>query len=103
MESKRLVLSVPWDTIVAFKSVLDIVLRNVVQDAQTILQEYAEREPPPPALVLTLTNEVFDGAKLYAIQKSFVGEFSFDVYYDAEGVRTLDGNSLISSDHISWC
>lgn len=75
----------------------DLLLMNVAQDAQTILQEYAEREPPPPAFVLTLSNEVYNGAKLYAIQKSFAGEFSFDVYYDAEGVKTrLDAKGLTS-------
>ena len=82
------------------KLVPDLLLMNVAQDAQTILQEYAEREPPPPAFVLTLSNEVYNGAKLYAIQKSFAGEFSFDIYYDAEGVKTrLDGESLICNGH----
>ncbi|KAF8344136.1 glycoside hydrolase family 63 protein [Cantharellus anzutake] len=62
----------------------ELLLRNIFQEAQPILSEYKDkdREPPSPA-------------KAFCYPESFVGEFSFDIYYDAEDVKTkLDANGL---------
>lgn len=67
-------------------------MQNVVSGAQREIPKYPSGTAPEPAFILGLSNEVYNGASLFAIQKSFQDEFYFDVYYDAPGVKQkLDG------------
>ena len=88
---------------------LDVLLHNVVSGAQREVPKYSDKTPPEPAFVLRLSNEVYNGASFFAIQKALKDEFSFDVYYDAPGVeskldcekqlfevRTLGARNLLS-------
>lgn len=65
-------------------------MQSIVTGANREIPKYPEGPAPEPAFILTLPNEVYNGASLFAVQKSFEGEFSFDVYYDAPGVKKLD-------------
>ena len=63
----------------------------MVSGAQGKISGYSSEAPPEPAFLLHLSNDVYNGATIFAVQKAFEGEFSFDVYYDAAGVeRKLD-------------
>lgn len=44
---------------------------------------YRDGTPPDPSFVLQLADEVYMGSNLYAIQKSFEGEFQFDVFFES--------------------
>jgi mannosyl-oligosaccharide glucosidase len=76
----------PW------QNSLDLILKTVVQAVRPLLEEYKPEDLPEPAFLLTLSNEVYSGANLIAIQKAFEGPFSFDIYYDSASVKQkLDG------------
>lgn len=67
-------------------------MQNVVSEAQREVPKYPSGTAPEPAFILSLSNEVYNGASLFAFQKAFEGEFSFDVYYEAADVKQrLDG------------
>lgn len=61
------------------------ILQNIIKQAQETLNSY--RDPtmgaPEPSFVLRLTDDIYTGSNLYAIQKSFEGEFSFDVFFES--------------------
>ncbi|CAE7193650.1 unnamed protein product [Rhizoctonia solani] len=63
----------------------DILLKNIIDHATTVIKPYNEdkQNPPDPAFVLALEDEVRSGSNLYAVQKTFNGPFSFDVYYQS--------------------
>lgn len=63
----------------------DAILQNVIKQAQETLQSYRDPAtgPPHPSFVLQLTDDVYTGSNLFAVQKSFDGEFSFDVFYES--------------------
>lgn len=63
----------------------EAILQNIIKQAQETLQSYRDPTigPPDPSFVLQLTDDVYTGSNLYAIQKSFDGEFSFDVFYES--------------------
>lgn len=63
----------------------DAILQNIIKHAQETLQSYRDPEtgPPDPSFVLQLTDDVYTGSNLYAVQKLFDGEFSFDVFYES--------------------
>lgn len=42
---------------------------------------------PDPSFVLQLPDEVYSSSNLYGIQKSFDGEFSFDVYFESASAK----------------
>lgn len=72
-------------------------MANVVAGAQREIPKYPTGEAPEPAFILGLANEVYNGASLFAIQKAFTDEFSFDVYYEAADVKQKsDGQLCIS-------
>lgn len=90
------VTSIPPLTDFAFDDLFclpDVLMQNVVSGAQREIPKYPQGVPPEPAFILTLSNEVYNGASLFAVQKAFEGEFSFDVYYDAPSVAPQDGQS----------
>ncbi|EIW85275.1 glycoside hydrolase family 63 protein [Coniophora puteana RWD-64-598 SS2] len=61
----------------------DWILQNIVKRATEIVQPYQDNPPPPdPSFVLQLSDEVYSASNLYAVQKTFEGEFQFDVFYE---------------------
>ncbi|KAJ7905251.1 glycoside hydrolase [Mycena olivaceomarginata] len=61
----------------------DIILQQIIKRAQEILSPYKDGNPPDPSFVLQLPDEVYTASNLYAIQKSFEGEFQFDVFFES--------------------
>jgi mannosyl-oligosaccharide glucosidase len=73
---------------------LDAILQNLVTHARAALAPYQDPStgPPEPSFTLQLNDEVLSSSNLYAVQKTFDGAFSFDVFFDsASSDKTLDG------------
>ncbi|EGN96016.1 glycoside hydrolase family 63 protein [Serpula lacrymans var. lacrymans S7.3] len=55
---------------------------------------------PDPSFVLQLSDEVYTGSNLYAVQKSFDGEFQFDVFFESQSAaQMLDASILDQGMH----
>ncbi|KAJ7470519.1 glycoside hydrolase [Mycena latifolia] len=63
----------------------ELILQNIIKRAQEIILPYrdATAGPPDPSFVLQLPDEIYTGSNLYAVQKSFDGEFQFDVFFES--------------------
>ncbi|KAB5596477.1 Mannosyl-oligosaccharide glucosidase [Ceratobasidium theobromae] len=75
----------------------DILVKKIIDHAQAAVKPFNDEKatPPDPSFVLTLADEVLSGANLYAVQKTFDGAFSFDVYYQSASANTkLDATAL---------
>ncbi|KAJ7940888.1 glycoside hydrolase [Mycena leptocephala] len=73
----------------------ETILQNIIKRAQEILMAYRDGTPPDPSFVLQLADEVYMGSNLYAIQKSFEGEFQFDVFFEsASSKQKLSSTTL---------
>jgi hypothetical protein len=73
-------------------------LKKLIDHAQTLVTPFNDEKetPPDPSFVLTLPDEVLSGANLYAVQKTFDGSFSFDVYYQSGSTSSkIDGMSQV--------
>ncbi|CCO28040.1 mannosyl-oligosaccharide glucosidase [Rhizoctonia solani AG-1 IB] len=77
----------------------DILLKNIIDHATTVIKPFNEdkQNPPDPAFVLELEDEVLSGSNLYAIQKTFNGPFSFDVYYQSGSAGTKLDESTVTA------
>jgi len=69
---------------------LDIILKNLVETGTPLVKPFQESSTPPPdpAFTLRLSDDVNSAANLYAVQKTFEGAFSFDVYYNSVSAAT---------------
>ncbi|KAJ3808205.1 glycoside hydrolase [Lentinula lateritia] len=75
----------------------EFILQSLMKRAQEVIAPY--RDPaagiPDPSFVLQLPDEIYSGSNLYAVQKSFDGEFQFDVFYEsASSKQTLSSSTL---------
>lgn len=73
-------------------------MKRLVDQAQVVIKPWNDdKQPPPdPSFVLVVPDEVLSGANLYAIQKTFDGPFSFDVYFQSGSADSkLDGELLL--------
>ncbi|CAK5279562.1 unnamed protein product, partial [Mycena citricolor] len=87
----------------------EALMQNIVLRAQEILGGYKDSPtgPPDPSFVLQLADEVYMGSNLYAVQKSFDGEFQFDVFFESASSKqklsaaTLDAGipAMVASYH----
>ncbi|KAH7107468.1 glycoside hydrolase family 63 protein [Auriculariales sp. MPI-PUGE-AT-0066] len=72
----------------------DVLQNTIYKTAQRVLEPYREDpSPPDPAFTLRLTNELEGDSNFYALQKFFAGPFSFDVFFESNGVQ-LDAQTL---------
>lgn len=64
---------------------------DIFKRASAILEPYrgAQAAPgvPDPSFVLQLADEVYFGSNLYAVQKTFEGEFQFDVFFESASAK----------------
>ena len=60
-------------------------MNAVLKHAQAAIAPYQDptKGAPDPSFVLQLPDEVFSSSNLFAIQKSFDGEFQFDVFFES--------------------
>ncbi|KAG8755563.1 Processing alpha glucosidase I [Ceratobasidium sp. 428] len=77
----------------------DLLIKKLVDNAQTLIKPWndQQQQPPDPSFVLTLPDEVLSGANLYAVQKTFDGPFSFDVYYQSGSANAKIDADLVST------
>lgn len=70
-------------------SLVDVLMQAILKHAQEAITPYQDPSKglPDPSFVLQLPDEVYSGSNLYAVQKSFDGEFQFDVFFDSGGVK----------------
>lgn len=67
----------------------DKLMAALLKHAQEVIQPYQDPAggAPDPSFVLQLPDEVYSSSNLYAIQKSFDGEFQFDVFFDSASAK----------------
>lgn len=57
---------------------------NAIQsNSHTVLKPYGRENPPDPALLFQLPDEVRYGANLYGFQRTYQGTWSVDIFYDS--------------------
>ena len=63
----------------------DFILKALIDRARDVIVPYQDTAKglPDPSFVLQLPDEVYTGSNLYAIQKSFDGNFQFDVFFES--------------------
>ncbi len=61
---------------------------------QEAAQNFGKDSMPDPALTLRLSDQVAPGSTIFGVQKSFSGNFTFDVFYDS---ATTPKGALLSS------
>lgn len=72
-------------------------MKNIVDHAREAVEPYREpgADVPDPSHVLQLSDDVYINSNLFAVQKSFEGEFQFDVFFEsASSKQTLSGKWL---------
>ncbi|KAJ7581002.1 glycoside hydrolase [Mycena floridula] len=73
----------------------EVILQSIIKRAQDIVNPYKDIGPPEPAFVLQLPDEIYTGSNLIAIQKSFTGEFQFDIFFEsASSKQKLSASTL---------
>jgi len=72
------------------------IFKNVfVTTAKPLVDRYGADNLPDPAILTSLTNENQPGSTAYMFQKTYEGEWSFDVFFDSNEVKgKLDGAVL---------
>lgn len=60
-------------------------MNTFMPGVQSVVDRYPDN-PPDPALLFALPNEVRSGANLFAFQKTYEGAWSVDVFYDSLSV-----------------
>ncbi|KAL5511441.1 CWH41 [Sanghuangporus vaninii] len=73
------------------------IMNAVLKHAQSVIAPYQDpaKGAPDPSFVLQLPDEVYSSSNLYAIQKSFDGEFQFDVFFESGSAK-----HRLSSSHL---
>lgn len=74
-------------------------MQSIIKHAQESLEPFRDstRGTPDPSFTLQLPDEVFTGSNLYAIQKSFDGEFQFDVFFESKSAKQALSASTLNS------
>ncbi|KAG9010083.1 Processing alpha glucosidase I [Tulasnella sp. JGI-2019a] len=73
----------------------EMINKAIMDFAMPLATKYQEKQQglPEPAFLLTLPDDVTSGSNVYAIQKQFEGEFTFDIFYEsASGEHHLDAS-----------
>ncbi|KAG8861996.1 Processing alpha glucosidase I [Tulasnella sp. 330] len=73
----------------------DMIYKAILEFAMPIATKYQEQQKslPEPAFLLALPDDITSGSNIYAIQKQFEGEFTFDIFYEsASGGHRLDAS-----------
>jgi hypothetical protein len=65
--------------------VTEVIIQNIIERGGPIVKKYVDPTigPPEPSFVLQLSDDVYTGSNLYAVQKMFEGKFQFDVFFES--------------------
>ncbi|KAK4053895.1 Processing alpha glucosidase I [Microbotryomycetes sp. JL221] len=73
----------------------DVFTHVINENSHEIIKPFGQADPPDPALLYQLPNEVRTGANMYGFQRTYEGEWSVDIYFDSqEAEGPLDAVSL---------
>lgn len=78
----------------------DVILTDISGSVKQALDTYGRENLPPFADLLTLPDEVRTSPNFIAMQRSFKGNFSIDIFYDSDETpkgSILDGNGLTAA------
>ncbi|SPO25518.1 related to ER glucosidase I [Ustilago trichophora] len=73
----------------------DVIQSDLMVNLQQAAQTFGAESMPDPALALRLSDQIAPGSTIFAVQKSFTGNFTFDVFYDS--ASTPKGELLSSA------
>ncbi|GAC93457.1 mannosyl-oligosaccharide glucosidase [Pseudozyma hubeiensis SY62] len=73
----------------------EIIQNDLMIRLQEAAQTHGQDKMPDPALTLSLSDQVAPGSTIFAVQKSFTGNFTFDIFYDS--ASTPKGERLSSA------
>ena len=62
----------------------ELLLQDIVANAQTLLGKYGQENLPDPAILFGLGNQFRYGSNFYALQKTYEGAFKVDVFFDVQ-------------------
>ncbi|KAK0533947.1 Processing alpha glucosidase I [Tilletia horrida] len=62
----------------------DIIFTALNPRLKYFVDTYSEEDMPSPAFALLLPNDVMSNSNFFAFQKVFVGDFSFDVFFESK-------------------
>ncbi|KAG0705211.1 glycoside hydrolase [Suillus ampliporus] len=74
----------------------DHIIQSIVTRASPIAEKYRSAEQAPdPSFVLQLPDDILTASNLFAVQKSFEGEFQFDVFFEsASANQKFDASTI---------
>lgn len=64
-------------------------MEAIMRNAQESLVPFNDpsKGAPDPSFTLQLPDEIYSGSNLYAVQKTFQGEFEFDVFFESASAK----------------
>ncbi|CAH7690989.1 glycoside hydrolase [Phakopsora pachyrhizi] len=72
----------------------EYIIHAITQAAEPLLEKYTRENPPDPAILYSLPNDISYGSNLYAFQRTYESPFELDIYFDGDGAPKLDSPSL---------
>ncbi|KAI5124041.1 hypothetical protein M0805_003870 [Coniferiporia weirii] len=77
----------------------DLLMNSVLKHAQDVITPYQDpaKGAPDPSFVLQLPDEIYTSSNLFAVQKSFDGEFQFDVFYESASAKHKLSSSVLDN------
>ncbi|KZT11512.1 glycoside hydrolase family 63 protein [Laetiporus sulphureus 93-53] len=75
----------------------EFLLKNILDHTKDVLEPYKDIAAglPDPSFTLHLSDEVYSGSNLYAVQKIFEGPFQFDVYFESSSAKHKLSSSIL--------
>ncbi|OCH95312.1 glycoside hydrolase family 63 protein [Obba rivulosa] len=75
----------------------DLIMQNIIKHATEVLEPYREQKAdmPDASFTLQLSDEVYSGSNLYAVQKFFDGPFQFDVFFESASAKQKLGPEIL--------
>ncbi|KAG1883181.1 glycoside hydrolase [Suillus subluteus] len=74
----------------------DYIIQSIVDRASPIVEKYrAAEQAPDPSFILQLPDDILTASNLFAVQKSFEGEFQFDVFFESASANQMFDASTI--------
>lgn len=74
----------------------DALMNTMLAHSKEVLEPYGQESPPDPALLFSFPNEVRTNAGLYGLQRTYVGRWGVDIFFDAnDAPANLDRQSYL--------
>ncbi|BGP56919.1 Processing alpha glucosidase I [Rhodotorula sphaerocarpa] len=74
------------------------IMNAMITRTKTVLESYDHADPPDPAVLFTLPNQINPNPNIYAFQKSYENHWGVDIFFDsADSPSGLDSSSLTAA------